>query len=153
MSFIKRYWFGGLIAFIVCFFMLLFILLVMSPKDDADKRGFVKCTHEMIDNLSDCNKGFYCTVKAIMNNTWCNVKVIAEGVDLWIDNKQKYPWSNYIYEPIIVDNSFFDEEARTEYLKKYPDVKRDMMRLNKLRKDLENEENNQEYSEEMLQKE
>ena len=152
MNFFKRYWFAGLIAFIVCCFLLLFILLILSPKDDAKKRGFVKCTHEMIDNLSECDKAFYCSIKSIIDNTWCNVKVVAEGVDLWLDDKQEYPWSNYIFEPEIEKNSFFDEEARAEYLKNNPDVKQEMMRLDALRKDLENEENNQEIDEEMLPK-
>ncbi|MBE6467500.1 MAG: hypothetical protein E7004_02795 [Alphaproteobacteria bacterium] len=153
MNFIKRYWFGGLLASVMGCFLLLFVLLVISPKQDAKKRGFIQCTQEMIDNLISCERKIWCSTKAIANNTYCDVKIIIQGFDLWLDNKQPKPWSNYIFEPEIEKNSFFDEEERAEYLKKYPDVKDEMIRLDKLRKDLENEENEQNISEEMLPKE
>jgi hypothetical protein len=137
MNFIKRYWFAGLLAFIVGCFLLLFVLLILSPKVDAKGRGFVKCTYEMIDNLTDCDKAFWCSVGSVMKNTWCNVNVVAEGVGLWLDDKQAYPWSNYIFEPEIAEDSFIDEDVRAEYLKNNPDVKQEMMRLDKLRKELE----------------
>ena len=153
MNFIKRYWFGGLLAFIVSCFLLLFVLLILSPKNDAKGRGFVKCTYDMIDDLTECDRAFGCSVTSVIKNTWCNIKVVAEGVDLWLDDKQEYPWSNYIFEPEIDKNSFFEEEARAEYLKNNPDVKKEMMRLDKLRKELEYDENNQKIDETMLQKE
>lgn len=152
MNFIKRYWFGGVLTTLICCFVILFVLLVISPKQDAKNRGFVKCTQLMITSLSDCNRSIWCSVKTISENTWCNVKVVAEGVKLWLDNKQPTPWANYLFEPQIIENSFFDEEAIEEYLKNNPDVKKEMMRLDELRKGLENEENNQEFKEEMLPK-
>ena len=152
MNFIKRYWFVGLLGLIVCCFLLLFILLILSPKRDDKERGFVKCTYEMIDDLVACDRDIWCSVKSIANNTWCNVKVVAKGVELWLDDKQEYPWSNYIFVPEIKDEVFFDEEARAEYLKDNPNVKEEMRRLDKLRKDMENEENKQAVDEEMLQK-
>ena len=104
----------------------------------------------MIDNLYDCNRKVWCSIKAINNNTLCDLKVIGEGFKLWLDNKQPTPWSNYIFEPEISENTFFDKEAREEYLKNNPDVKMEMMRLDKLRKGLENEENKQTVDKEML---
>lgn len=153
MNFIKRYWFAGLLVAIVCCFFVLFLLLIISPKQDEKGRGFIKCTEQMIDDLYDCNRKVWCSIKAITNNTICDFKVIGEGVELWLDNKQPAPWSNYIFEPEISENNFFDEEARKEYLKNNPNIKTEMMRLDKLRKDLENEENNQTITEEMLPKE
>ncbi|MBR1949203.1 MAG: hypothetical protein IKA30_05370 [Alphaproteobacteria bacterium] len=153
MNFIKRYWFGGLLAFIVCCFCLLFVLLIISPKQDAKNRGFVKCTQQMIDDVGNCNKAFLCSVKAIGNNTLCDVKVVTEGFKLWLDNQQPYPWSNYIFEPEIEKNPFYDDEGRDEYLKNNPNIKKEMIKLEKLRKELENEENKQNFDEEMLPKE
>ena len=72
---------------------------------------------------------------------------------LWIDDKQPTPWSNYLFEPEIDNTSFFDEEEITEYLKNNPDVKSEMRRLDVLRKDLENEENKQDFDQEVLPKE
>ena len=107
MNFFKRYWFAGLIAFIVCCFLLLFILLILSPKDDAKKRGFVKCTHEMIDNLSECDKAFYCSIKSIIDNTWCNVKVVAEGGRWFEEDSRIAIMSYHKFGMIIADNLDF----------------------------------------------
>ena len=154
MSFIKRYWFGCLTGFILSCFLVLFILLIISPKQDTKGRGFIKCTQEMVNELTLCNKKIWCSIKAIGNNTLCDVFVVAKGFDLWLDDKQPTPWSNYIFEPELEENLFFDEEARIEYIKNNPDTKDEMIRLNKLRKDLENEANkNLDITEEMLPKE
>lgn len=152
MNFIKKYWFGSLISLIICCFLILFLLLIISPKQDAKSRGFIKCTQQMIEDIYDCNRKIWCSIKAIGNNTLCDIGIVVEGITLWIDDKQSYPWSNYIFEPEITENSFFDEEARQEYLKNNPDVKNEMMRLDKLRKDLEYDENNQKITKEMLPK-
>ena len=152
MNFIKKYWFGSLISLIICCFLILFLLLIISPKQDAKSRGFIKCTQQMIEDIYDCNRKIWCSIKAIGNNTLCDIGIVVEGITLWIDDKQSYPWSNYIFEPEITENSFFDEEARQEYLKNNPNVKNEMMRLDKLRKDLEYDENNQKITKEMLPK-
>ena len=152
MNFIKKYWFGSLISLIICCFLILFLLLIISPKQDAKNRGFIKCTQQMIEDIYDCNRKIWCSIKAIGNNTLCDIGIVVEGITLWIDDKQSYPWSNYIFEPEITENSFFDEEARQEYLKNNPNVKNEMMRLDKLRKDLEYDENNQKITKEMLPK-
>ena len=104
----------------------------------------------MIDNLSNCNQKIWCSIKVISYNTLCDFRVIGEGFTLWLNNKQPTPWSNYIFEPKINESSFFDEAAREEYLKNNPDVKAEMIRLNELRKGLENAENNQTITKEML---
>ena len=154
MNFIKKHWFSGLLILIVCCFFALFLVLIISPKQDDKNRGFIKCTQQMVDELSDCEKKIWCSIKAIGNNTLCDIKIIAEGFTLWLDDKQPYPWSNYIFKPEIMETSVFDEEARKEYLKNHPNVEADMRQLDRLRKELENEENNdQTISEEMLPKE
>ena len=151
MNFIKRYWFGTLLISIICCFFTLFILLIISPKQDIQNRGFIKCTQQMIDNLYDCNRKVWCSIKAIGENTLCDIKVVSEGFDLWLNNKQPYPWSNYIFEPELDKNPYFDDEGRDEYLKNNPSIKAEMLRLDKLRKDLENETKKQEIVEDILQ--
>ena len=152
MYFIKRYWFGGLLITIIGCFLILFLLLVISPKQDDKNRGFIKCTQQMVDSLYDCERQVWCSIKAISNNTFCDFMVIREGFKLWLNDKQPTPWSNYIFVPELNDNSFFDEEIQKKYLEKNPDTQAEMMRLNKLRKDLEDEENNQTITQEMLPK-
>lgn len=150
MNFIKRYWFGGILALIVCCFLLLFVLLIISPKQDARGRGFVKCTQTLISSLSECDRKIFCSIKAISQNTLCDIAVVVDGFQLWIDNKQAKPWSNYLFEPDVIEDSFFDKEAIEDYLKNNPNVKDEMIRLNKLRKELEDEEYSQTINKEML---
>jgi hypothetical protein len=106
----------------------------------------------MVDNMYDCNREIWCSIKAISNNTFCDFKVILDGFNLWLNDKQDTPWSNYIFEPELPDSSFFDKEDLEEYLKNNPDIKAEMKRLDKLRKDLEDEENNQTITPKMFSK-
>ena len=147
MKFIKNYWFGGLIGFLLLCFVLLFILILIAPKQDAKNRGFVACTQEMIDNLLICDKKFSCSVKVILDNTICDVKVVGEGLINWVKHEQPYPWSNYIFEPETATNQYVDEEETTEYLAEFPETLKEMQILKKLNKELENEQNVPEISE------
>jgi len=150
MSFIKRYWFAATIGLLVSLCFLLLVLLLISPKQDSKERGFVRCTQNMIEHLIVCDKKIGCSLGAIAVNTLCDIKVVGKGVVDWIDGKQPRPWSNYIYVPEVEPNPFVDEDARQEYLKQHPDIKQEMQKLNKLRKELEDEENKQMFNEEML---
>lgn len=143
MSFIKNYWFGTLTAILVTVFVVMLFLILLAPKQDAKERGFIPCTQNMVDDLISCERGIICSGKAILNNTWCDLKVIGKGINLWVKGEQQRPWSNYIFEADIPNPSFVDEEARQQYLKEHPDVFEEMKRLHKLRKELENEQNRQ----------
>ena len=151
MSFLKNYWFGTVVALVMFIFMLMFVLILIAPKQDAQNRGFVFCTQNLIDDLADCNRSIWCSSRAIAKNTWCDFKIIANGISLWTKGEQSTPWSNYIFEPEIPQNAFIDEEARKEYLEKYPDVRQEMETLHKLRKELENEQNLQADPKELWQ--
>ncbi len=122
-------------------FMMMLVLVIIAPKQDAKGRGFVGCTQNMLEDLIDCDQKIGCSMLAIASNTWCDVKVIAKGAKNWLEEKQKYPWSNYIYEPEDPKNQFVDEQARDEYLKQYPNTKDEMEIKHRLRKELENEQN------------
>ena len=124
MSFIKTHWFGLISGVVVFVFMGVFVLVLLSPRQDAQKRGFIPCTHELADRLLNCesDKKISCLFGAILRNTWCDMKVIGQGVANWFDGKQKTPWSNYIFIPEAELSDVFDTETAKEYLKKYAAV-------------------------------
>lgn len=140
MSFIKNYWFSILLGLALFVFMLILVLILAAPKQDAKNRGFVFCSQNLMDDLNDCNRALWCSGKAIFKTTFCDLKIIGTGLSLWAKGKQPRPWSNYIFEPEPLKNSFVDEDARIKYLEQYPNVKTEMENLHKLRKELENEQ-------------
>lgn len=141
MSFIKYHWFGLLTGLIIFFFMVLFILVLLSPRADEQKRGFIPCTENMAEQILACEHNkIACLLKAVVGNSWCDAKVVGRGIKKWVLGEQKTPWSNYIFIPELPADRFFDQEARAEYLKQHPDPKAEMQRLHKLHKELENAE-------------
>ena len=136
MHLIKKY---GFETVIVTLFACIVTILLLSPRQDLDNRGFIPCTNDLMENLIDCKRKVFCSINAILTNTKCEIDIIHKGIKLWIDDKQPYPWSNYIFKPKLPSSIYIDEEAVKEYLKEYPNVKDDMEKLHLLRKDLENE--------------
>lgn len=153
MSFIKKYWFGTTIGLFLAMFIVVLVLILISPKQDAKNRGFVYCTQNLIDDLIECDKQLWCTSKSILKNSWCDIHIIGQGLRNWVKGQQDYPWSNYIFEPELSQDSYVDEEARQEYLKEFPNTSLEMKNLLKLRKELENEENMQVDLKELWQEE
>ena len=143
MNFIKHYWFGSFIGLLLFCFVCVVVLILLAPKQDIQRRGFIPCTEKMIERLFDCDKKIWCSAKVIVRNSGCVFRVIGDGFSDWLKGKQPMPWSNYIFEPELFPEGFVDEEARQEYLSKYPDTKKEMERLHRLRKDIENENNKQ----------
>ena len=138
MNFLKNHWFGLFSSIIVFFYFLIFVLLLISPRIDAKKRGFIPCTEQMITNIFDCGDGAYlCILKQIIKNSSCDVKVIATGLSDWTAGKQKSPWANYIFTP-EVDVIEPDEDLENFY-KNNPNVKKQMLELEQMNKELENE--------------
>lgn len=150
MAWIKQYWFAAIIGMLLLFFGLLVVAILVAPKYDARNRGFGQCTQALMGELADCNTKIGCTVAAIAKNTLCDIKVMTDGFKLWFEGSQKYPWSNYVFEPETIPQIFVDQEAREEYLRDFPDVKEEMKRLNELRKELEHEQDAEEFTPEML---
>ncbi len=141
MRFIKKYWFSAMIVSMVLIIALIVFAVMLSPKQDVQGRGFVPCTEAMMSNLVACENKISCSISAILNNAVCEIDVIYQGVILWVEKKQAYPWSNYIFEPKLPSSEYIDEQVVEEYLKEYPNVKDDMENLHQRRKDLENENN------------
>lgn len=139
MIWIKKYWFHVVAGLSAGIFGLLFVLILAAPKQDAQNRGFVACSQQLLQRLGQCDHRLWCSSKAVAANSRCDIAVIWHGICSWIDGKQPYPWSNYLYEPEL--SGWVDEEARQEYLKQYPDTKQEMEKLHQLRKELEDEQN------------
>ena len=56
MKLVKNYWFGTLIGTLLLGFLILFVLILISPKQDIKNRGFISCTQEMVGDLLECDK-------------------------------------------------------------------------------------------------
>lgn len=139
MTFVKTHWFGLLIGFWLLAFVIMLVLIIISPKYDLKNRGFTYCTQCLVDDLQDCDRAFGCSIKAVTRSTWCDIKIIAEGLSLWYNGKQPAPWSNYIFTPEI--NTAFDDtndKDMAKYLEENPDTVAHMQELIKLRKDWDN---------------
>ena len=140
MTFIRRYWFGACLSLLFVFFIVLAVLILISPRQDLEGRGFTRCSQNMVEDLWHCEQKISCGIGAIVSNNWCITKVVGKGIVLWLEGKQQRPWSNYIFEPKTYLSKIVDEQERQEYLATHPDVKEEMEHLHRLRKDLENEE-------------
>lgn len=143
MKFIKSYWFGVLIGLWMFLFITMVVLVLVAPHHDAKNRGFAFCTQDLVDGLAQCNNSSLCGLKAILKNTWCDVAIIAKGCGDWIKGEQPYPWSNYIFEPELKQNSYVDDAEVKEYLEQYPDTIAEMERLKQIRKDMEHAQNSE----------
>lgn len=137
-SFIKEYWFGLLISSILLVGFLFFLLILVSPRYDLQKRGFIPCTEELSQNLQTClnQKAYRCAFGEIMKNSWCDAKVIGSGFKLWLKGEQPAPWSNYIFKPELPEDREADElDAEFYAPENRPEL--DLLRLQKLNDILE----------------
>lgn len=151
-SFLKEHWFGLLMSFVILFGFLFFLLILLSPRYDAQKRGFIPCTESLAQNLLSCpqESKYSCGIKYIFINSWCDMKVIGKGFSDWLDGKQKAPWSNYIFEPEL--NTPIDEtdEFYADYKARGISPQLEMQKLIEMHHNLENK--NQQIIKEQHQK-
>lgn len=145
MQFIKYHWFGLVISLIVTFFLFIFVLVLIAPHQDEQKRGFVPCTEAMAEQIKNCSSRSLCVLGSVVDNTFCNIKVIGKGVKLWIKGEQSSPWKNYLFVADIKNKSATDdvepEESLKEYYESQPDLELEMNELKKLNQQLENNGN------------
>lgn len=137
----KNDWFLYLLLIFFCLFFVFVLIILISPHHDVKNRGLSFCTQNLINDLEDCSHKFACSANALWQNTKCDISIIIQGFENWIQDKQPNPWCNYIFEPELPLDSYFDKEEIEEYMKEYPDTKEQIKKLNKLRKDLENAQN------------
>ena len=75
-------------------------VLAISPKKDAEDRGFIGCTKQLVADIGLCEKGsVFCVLGVIWDDTVCNTKVVGSGFVEWIHGKQCRPWDNYLFVP------------------------------------------------------
>lgn len=140
MSYIKLHWFGILVSTFVAWVLLVFVLVLFSPRQDIQGRGFIPCTETMADKMLGCTENkTWCMLGAIVDNSFCDMKVVAKGFGLWTTRQQARPWSNYLFIPEALDDDF-DEQAQSEYLQTNSDIKAEMAELKQLNEEIENEQ-------------
>lgn len=140
MNFIKHYWFGLLSSSILFLGFLLFLLVLVSPRQDVQGRGFIPCTQAMADGMISCpkNRQYRCMFGYILENSWCDIKVVGRGLKFWVKREQKAPWSNFIFVPELpTDPNAQEDEVLQEFYENNPDFKFDMNQLKNLNDSLE----------------
>ena len=141
MNFIKYHWFGLIVSAIVLFFIAVFFIVLIAPRYDEQKRGFVACTAQMAGEIQNCESDNLCVLGKVIENTFCNISVIKDGFLMWKKGEQNTPWANYLYEPLVkqqsTDDDIESEESLEEYYKSVPNIKEEMKNLENLNKKLE----------------
>lgn len=85
------------------------VMMFISPRQDAAKRGFIPCTERLVYDISSCSAGeLSCPLGFLWQDMRCNVKVVWSGLIDWTKGQQAAPWSNYLFEPIA--EAEIDEE-------------------------------------------
>ena len=142
MNFIKHYWFNLLIALVIILGMGFTLLIALSPREDAQKRGFIPCTEQLAENVSACRGGLWCATKAVLENGRCDAGVIIRGIRLWLKGKQPRPWSNYIFVPEINyhDNPLYENSEL--FYQENPDYRQDFEKLKQNHQQLEEDNAN-----------
>lgn len=149
LKFFKEHWFGLLLGLFVLLYVTMILIVVSSPRQDKQNRGFIPCTKIMLDEIINCKDDdqYMCIGESILKNSACDAGVIINGFKDWTKGKQSRPWSNYFFTPELetpLDDPELDEELK-EFYEQNPDVHLQMEQLNsdyeKLNKDMEESEN------------
>lgn len=138
MRFIKTHWFGLLISLVVLFFVLVFVLVLFSPRHDVKKRGFIPCTEEMVSDMLSCENKNFCMLKVVVKNSFCDSQIIISGVKSWALGQQQTPWANYFFTPEFAPTQE-PEAGLQEFYDENPHVTANMEELRKLNQNLEKE--------------
>ena len=137
-KFFKKYWFTMLITLFVSTYLMVFLFVLFSPKEDDLERGFIPCTKQMSEKiLKNEEQSTLKLVKIIVENTYCDTKVVAKGFVNWLKGEQKTPWANYFFEPVLEKNKLEEDEELMKFYQENPYLSEDMENLDKERKILE----------------
>ncbi len=138
-TFVKHHWFGLILSLFMLAYLLVFVLVLLSPRYDAQKRGFIPCTEAMAERLIDCDNSAWCMLKTIAENSWCDARVVGSGFKNWLQDKQETPWANYLFEPeqTAPDEENEIDEGLREFYAQTPDVEASMRNLRRLNRELE----------------
>jgi len=134
-KFIKKNAFWIVVDFVFLLYFAFLGLIFFAPRVDKLERGFIGCTKNLIEDIYQCREvGVWCSIKATLKNNICDFKVIKSGFVAWLNGKQKTPFANYYFEPVLEDEP--DEELKALY-QEHIDIFKDMEELNKKRIELE----------------
>lgn len=128
-KFIKRHWFGLIVIIVALIYLIMFLLVMLSPRQDKFDRGFIPCTKQMVSEIFNCKKNkYFCMATAIIKNGTCDAKVIFTGLNGWIEGKQPTPWHNYLFTPEVANDNVNDAELQKFY-DENPDIAAQMEEL------------------------
>jgi len=103
------YCLGGFVISVVYLTVMLFI----SPRQDALKRGFIPCTEKLVIDISSCQRGkISCPLMHLWQDMKCNGSVVLGGFGAWVKGEQSTPWENYLFEP----KAFAEIDEETPYI-------------------------------------
>lgn len=126
--------------------------LAFSPKTDAKKRGFIPCTENFVLSVSECESGTLgCTMKALWQDTKCNLYVIFDNLGGWIRGTAPTPWSEYFFTPVVQAQIDEEEPYEGDVVQDIEDVEKKRIFLEARQKELQNaKERKMNFPEEIL---
>ena len=140
MNYIKQHWFGMGISCFMAYFLLVFIMVAVSPQNDEKNRGFIPCSHEQTEKIINCQKNkVFCVLSASVRGNVCYMKVLNKGFFDFVIGKQPRPWSNYLFTPEIVQNPEKDAQYEAELqaiLAENPTLVEDMEKIKEKNQEL-----------------
>ena len=149
LNFVKKYWFTTLITIFIVLYLTVFLCVLFSPKTDKLNRGFIPCTEQMTAKmLQNKEQSSFALAKIIIENTYCDAKVVAKGLTNWVKGEQSTPWANYFFEPEIEPEIVPNDEELLKFYEENPYLSKDMEELDKKRQELEQQINNAQIKEE-----
>lgn len=142
MGFIKRNLFGFFIAMIFIIFGVLFVAMIVSPKEDLKKRGFIPCTEKFVHHANMCENSKMCIVKGVWSHIGCGFSVVGTGVSKWAKGEQNTPWENYVFIPEveIKNEGAYIQEGMEELYNENPNIVEDMMSTKELHEEMTRDE-------------
>ena len=142
MRWLKEHWFGLLMSIFLLLATVYSALIFASPRYDLQRRGFIPCTERLAKAAANCdNSGLVCIMEAIWENSRCDFGVISAGVKNWLGGKQKYPWSNYLFEPeLLSDRRGNNDPELNEFYQQNPDLRGEMAKLKELNEEQDKDE-------------
>ena len=101
---LKDYWFEIFVSIMVFFCLLFVVIIAVAPHNDAEMRGFAPCTYQMAEDLGQEVKPDLKMIFGVVTTGYgCYFSVMKQGVVQYFAGKQKTPWANYLFQPIVLD--------------------------------------------------
>lgn len=153
--FIKIHWFGLIMLILAFIYLAVFLLVLFSPRQDSQNRGFIPCTKEMAAEIFACQENkAWCMAKAVVKNGYCDTKVVFSGFAKWISGKQTTPWENYLFVPDVngAENQTDIDPELQQFYEQNRDLDIQMNQLERQRLELEKRLESLEHNPKLPQK-